>query len=318
MRLESMQSFVAIVVTLNVLTLNAGFGMAAPPVIGTAVAMGPFRVDNSTVTGNATLFEGVTVETGTTGSSMELSNGARISLASGSKGKFFGDRMVLERGEGQFHKGTGFRLEALGLTIQPETGSSSARVVLAGSTQVRAMAVTGSFRVLNAQGVLVANLFPGRALAFEPQVSSTASKLTGMLQKKGSHYLLTDETANVVVEVAGPGLAKEVGNRVQVTGSMDPAATPVQEATQFIRVTSVVHLGTTGAAAAAATGKGAASGGAAPAGAVGTAAGGSTGVALSTTTIAIIGGVAAAGLVGGLAAAGDLSSKGGTAVDISR
>jgi hypothetical protein len=122
---------------------------------------------------------------------------------------------------------------------------------------------------------------------------------------RGVHYLLTDETTNVVVELGGPGLEKEKGNRVEVTGAMDPTATPVSDASEFIRITSVKRLGKgcpagSGAAAAAGAGGSAAKTGGNPPGHTG----------LSTTTlVAIIGGVAAAAVVGGLAATGKLTGS---------
>jgi hypothetical protein len=201
----------------------------------------------------------------------------------------------------------------LGLIIKPETGNTSGRVVLPGGGKVRVAALTGSFRVLNSRGTLVANLATGAALDFEPQVSSASgiSKVTGVLRKKNGHLLLTDETTNVTVEVAGPGLEKEAGNRVELTGSMDAAATPVPEASQYIRVSQIRRIG-----------KGAVDrGGAAPAGAAAPSAGAATAggiAAWSAGTIAIIGGVAAAATLGGLAAADKFPGQSGAASPVSR
>lgn len=293
MKLASGQSILAAAVALN-FGVGGTMGIAAPPAIGTVLATGSFRLDNATVRGNATLFEGATIETAETGSSMELSSGARVTLSPESKGRFFGDHVVLERGQGRLDKTAGFHIEARGLTIQPETGNATGRVLLA-STRVQVAALTGSFRVLNASGMVVAKLPPGLTLAFEPQISSRPTKLMGRLQIKNGHYLLTDETTNVTVELFGPGLAKEVGHRVEVTGSLDPTVTPVSDASEFIRVTGVRPAPVSGAA---------------PAGS----AGGSSGAAISGTAIAIIGGVAAAAVVGGLAATGGLPGQGTSAV----
>ena len=287
---------------MSVIMLASG----AVPVIGTVVAKGTFRLDDATVTGNATLFEGATIETRIAASRMELATGARVSLGADSKAKFYGDHMILEKGEGRLEKAESFRFEARGLIIQPETGNASARVALTGGARVQLAALSGSFRVLNSHGVLVANLASGHALELEPQASNTASKLTGTLRKVGGHYLLTDETTNVTVELAGPGLSKEVGNRIEVSGQMDPSAAPVTDASQFIRVTSLKHLGkgTPAETGAAAAGKG---------GAGGAATVGGHGLALPAT-IAIIGGVAAAATLGGLAAAGKLPGQGSSTV----
>ena len=311
MKLDRVESAIAAMMSLIMMFATGGAQMGelasgAVPVIGTVVAKGAFRLDNATVTGNATFFEGATIETKSAESRMELSSGARVWLSTESKARFYGDHMILEKGEGQLQKAAGFRFEARGLTIQPETGNASARVALAGGARVELAALAGSFRVLNARGVLVANVSAGRTLALEPQAADTTTKLTGTLSKVGGHYLLTDETTNVTVELAGPGLGKEVGNRVAITGAMDPTATPVTDASQFIRVTSLQHLGkgAAGSSGAAAAGKGGAAGGAA---------GGGGGMAISATTIAIIGGVAAAATLGGLAAAGKLPGQGSSA-----
>jgi hypothetical protein len=294
LRLATVQSTLAALIALNLAVASA-----AAPVIGTVKADGQFRIDNSAVRSNATLFEGSLVETGSAVSKMDLVGGARITLGASSKGRFFGDRLVLEKGIGQMDQAENFRFETRGLTIQPETQKSSARVALAGAARVEVAALTGSFRVLNERGVLVANIAAGRSMEFEQQPASTPSKLAGCLVMRGVHFVLTDETTNVVVELGGPGLEKEKGNRVEITGSMDPSATPVSDASQFIRVATVKRLGKgcvgSGAAAAAGAGGGAAGG-----------------AAISTTTIAIIGGVAAAATVGGLAAAGKLTSSSGS------
>jgi hypothetical protein len=306
------QAVSLIAVSLIVVSLNRV--LAASPVIGTAVARGTFRVDNATVTGNATLEEGTVVETTQSSSSLDLSSGARLVLGSSSRGKLYGDHMVLERGESRLERGATYWLEARGLVIKPETGTTTGRVALGGAGRVQVAVWTGSFRVLNARGVLVANLATGSALDFEPQVSSSGdlSKMTGVLVKKGGHLLLTDETTHVTVEVAGAGLEKETGNRVELSGWMDPAATPAGDATQYIRVSQIKRLG-----------KGVAlgHGGAAPAGTGGAAAGGATagGLAgISVGTVAIIGGVAAAATLVGLAAANQLPGQGSAAPPVSR
>jgi hypothetical protein len=306
-RLATVQSVTAAVMALT-LGMGLGTAVAAPPVIGTPaigriVAKGAFRVDHSTVTGNATLFEGATIESGIDRPAMEFASGAKLSLGAESKVRVFGDHMVLERGQSRLDKAAGFRVEARGLTIQPETGNATGRVELAGASRVQVAALTGSFRVLNARGMVVAKIPTGIVLAFEPQAAAGPARITGRLVNKGGHYLLTDETTNVTVEVAGANLARLVGQRVEVTGSMDPTATPVSDASQFIRVDNVKLLSGAGTAAAG-------SGGAA------SAAGGLSGLAISGTTIAIIGGVAAAAVVGGLAASGGLS--GGATTPVSR
>jgi hypothetical protein len=281
------------------LAVNLGWVMAAPPVIGTVLAKGGFHLDGSTVMGNGTLFEGSTLETQQAGSSIQLSSGARLSLGAASRGKLYGDHILLERGETRLENGTGFRLVALGLTIRPERGTSTGRVVLEGNTRVRVTAFTGSFRVLNIRGVLVANLAAGAALAFEPQAAgATSTRITGVLKQQDGHFMVTDEVTKVNVEVTGPDLAAQVGQRVEITGTMDSAATPVSGASQVIRVTQIRSLPKAGPGGTAAAGSG----------------GGASAAGISVGVIAIVGGVAAAAVLGGLAAAGGLPGQGDPSV----
>src|SRR5262249_48848285 len=115
---------------------------------------------------------------------------------------------------------------------------------------------------------------------------------------------------NVTVELAGAGLEKETGNRVEISGATDAAAAPVTDASQLIRVSSVKRVG---------KGCGAGKSSAAAAAGVGGAAGAGVGaLAISATALAVIGGVAVAATVGGLAAAGKLPGHGSSGTPISR
>ncbi len=294
MKLQMLKSVLAIA-----MSLHLGLASAASPAIGTVIAKGAFRVDSATVNGNATLFEGSMIETSTVPSSVQLNTGARVSLGASSRGRLFGDRMVLEKGNLDLENSAGFKLVALGLTIQPERGASSGRVFLENGHRVRVAASGGSLRVLNASGQLIANMAPGVAMAFEPQPSSNMTRVTGVIQKKGEHYILTDEITKVTVELRGNEVAQYVGKHVEVTGTMDSGATPVSDASQVVQAKEIHTDGKSKSVAAAA-----ATGGAAGAGGAGAA----TGIAVST--VAIVGGVAAAATVGGLAASDALPGQG--------
>jgi hypothetical protein len=295
--------------------LYAALGGAAAPVIGTVTAAGAFRIEKSTITGNATLMEGATIETQADASSIVLPGRARVTLFPDSKARFFGDRVILEKGAGRLERATGFRLETLGLTVQPGGGSAVARVTLVGTGKVQVAALNGQFRVLNARGLLVANVLPGKALDFEPLAASGPTKVTGYLLNRSGHWVLTDETTHVTVELEGPGLAAKVGQRVMVTGAMDPTVTPISDAAHFVRVAKIEAQNGAPPAGSGGQDTGAAGQpptGTAPAGVGGASGtGGPAGAAARTgiggTTIAIVAGVAVAAVVGGLAATGTLS-----------
>ena len=312
LKLDTVQSVLALACAANLICAsNVNFALAATPAIGTVVAKGSFRVDDATVAGNATLFEGTTVETHGAGSSLDLLSGARLLLAAESKGRIFSDRLILEKGSGQIEKGVALGVEARGLTVRTETAEGSARILLAGTARVQVAAMSGSVRVLNSQGSLVASIRPGNALEFAFQASGEPWKLTGCLRAVPGHYLITDEVTNVTVEVSGSGLDKEAGNRVEVTGANDSTATPVSGVTQYIRVSGVKRLGKNCVV----PDKAAAAGAGGGSGKAGGAAGGAK-AGIGIATIAVIGGVAAAAVIGGLAASGSLS--GSSAASVSR
>ena len=161
-------------------------------------------------------------------------------------------------------------------------------------------ALQGRSHVTNARGMLVANLTPGIALEFEPQVegADAASKLKGILRRQAGKFLLTDETTNVTVELRGSGLSSKVGKRVEVTGQLAAGSVAVEPATQVINVQTI-----TLAAAVAVAGPGAGTAGAASAA-------GATAAGIGAGTVAIVGGVAAAGTVAGLGITGSLPGQG--------
>ncbi len=289
---------------LGALNLALGAAVAAPAVIGTVTASGSFRLNGDTVMANGTLTEGAVIENGLGSLSVRLAGGARLSLSAGSRGKLYSDRILLSKGEALLQRGFGFDVEVLGLSIRPESATSTGRIDLLGTKQVRVAALTGSFRVVNALGVLVANVAAGSALAFEPQTPTVAAvtHITGTLTQQSGHFLLTDQVTHVTVEVTGQGLQAQVGQIVQVIGTLNTSATPVAGASQVIAVTSVQTIGTAAGGAAAGS-----TGGAAAAGAGGASAG--AGIGIGVTTIAIVGGVAAAATLGGLAASGALPGQ---------
>ena len=265
--------------------------------IGVATAGGSFQANSLRVTGNTTLFDGSVIETGAAASRLRLNNGTQVLLATESRAKVYQGRLVLEKGGGQLQSSALYPLEARGLRIASASPDTVARVRLTGDSQVLVAALKGSVRVSNSTGVLVASLEPGTALNFDPQAGAAGpTRASGCLLLKEGKYLLTDETTHVTLQLQGAGLEKEAGNRVEITGAVDPAAPAMAGATQLINVHAVTRKG-----------KGCSSLNTAktpaPVPAAGTISGASR---FSGTTVAIVGGVAAAAAIGGLAATGTI------------
>jgi hypothetical protein len=316
-----------LLVAASILMVSGTIGRlaAASAPIGMAVANGSFLVDHSRVWGNSTLFDGSIIETATAASDIQLTGGVAMRLAADSRAVVFQRKLVLESGYGQLQSSTPFEMEARSLRISTVAGDSLARIRLEGERRVTVGALRGQVRVMNQAGLLVASLEAGRSLDFEPQAAGAAAptRASGCLVAKSGKLAIVEQTTNLLLEVQGPGLDKELGNRVEVTGIADSGTATVRGATQLIKVAGFKELskggcasiakrvGATTAAAGSATAvAGAAAGGGAAAGAGAAAAGaGAAAAGIGAGTIAVIGGVAAAATVGGLAAVGSLPGQ---------
>ena len=300
---------------------------AMGPAIGMAVADGGIQIDHSRVWGNTTLFDGSLIETSTAPSRLRWNSGVEIRLSADTRAIVYQRRLVLEAGYGQLESAADFEVEARSLRISAATRESVARIKLEGGRKVIVAAVRGSVQVRNASGLLVANVDAGRSLDLEPQVAGAAAptRVSGCLLSKSGKIILVEQTTNVVLELEGPGLDKEIGNHVEISGAPLNQPPSVPDASQLIRVAALKQVSkggcsTTarkvGAVAVAASGA-AASGGAAGTGAAGAAGAASAG-GIGVATIAVVGGVAVAATVGGLAAVGDLPGQGGSQPSASR
>lgn len=229
-----------------ILAGSLSVSQAAGPAIGIVVAKGSFQLDGSSVSGNATLFGGATIETEQASSRLQFKSGARVELAPQSRAKIFGDHLTLEKGVGELASAAyqaAYQIEAQTLRIEANEPRTFARVQIEDAKTVLVTAVNGPVHVYNEIGLLVANVMPGDALSFEPQAGSpTASERSGCLLRSktdNSKFILIDQVANVMVEVRGEGLAEQVGNQVKISGTAFRSAVPVAGAAQVVQANSV-------------------------------------------------------------------------------
>jgi hypothetical protein len=215
----SVQSLIALT-----LVANLSLGMAAAPAVGIATARGSFTIDDSSIAGNATLFEGNHIETGRISSPLQLNNGARMQLAAESRGIVYRDRLVLEKGMGRVENAGTFQVEANSLRIAPAS-EAAAQVSLRPSGMVEVAALNGPVRVTASNGMLLASLQAGKTIDFTPEATpgpAAPTTVTGCLESSGGKFLLTEEASLVRFEMTGTGLEKEVGHRVQISGMVNP------------------------------------------------------------------------------------------------
>ena len=188
----------------------------AAPAIGIVTASGHFNVEGSQVWGNATLFDGTTVETTAASSELALRNGVKIQLGADSRARIWENRLLLERGVAQLAAPASFDAQV----------SSQAKLIRA------------PFRG------------PLRGGALQAAQAQTAH--TGCMVYKDGRFLVQDQTTQEVIEVSGRDLAANVGNRVEVRGGVSriPATAP---ATSAINAASVALVAQGGCLSVAAT-----------------------------------------------------------------
>jgi len=171
----------------------------AAPAIGIITASGHFSVEGSQVWGNATLFDGTTVETSSASSELALRNGVKVQLSAGSRARIWQNRLVLEKGVAQLAAPAAFE----------------ARVF------TQAKLIRAPFR-----GRVALQVTPGQIVR------------TGCMVYKDGRFLLQDQTTQEVTELAGPDLAANVGNRVEARGAAS-TTTAVAPATGVMNVASI-------------------------------------------------------------------------------
>lgn len=223
----------------SVLTASA---LAASRPIGIITASGHFTLDRSQVWGNATLFTGEKVETDTASSQATLRNGVTIQLSSASSASVSENRLTLWKGVGQVAAPESYEIEAGGLAIRSVSGPGRLRVGWSPGGQIEVSALAGSARVTSAgTGAVLASIPAGRRMNFAMQAAAGGMiTRTGCLLYKDGHFLMQDQNTQEVVELLGPNLAENLGNRVTVTGTASSARPTLNIATSLVNVTNVV------------------------------------------------------------------------------
>lgn len=138
---------------------------AAPSAVGLAIAKSSIRVDTSTVTGNATLLSGNVVES--VGGTSELHlRGGSVVMDTNSRVKVYENRTELQSGKIQL-QGSQLQADSGQIRVMADPGAEA--ILERKNSSVVVGSLRGAVRVVNHEGVLLASLNPGNALAFEDQ-----------------------------------------------------------------------------------------------------------------------------------------------------
>lgn len=224
---------------LALLSLTA-YAAAGTTALGTASTRGGMRVDGYAVQGNATVFDGSVVETQDVSAVLRVAHGVDLTLSKSSRGTVYSNHFVLQRGETEVAAPASYALEANGLHVTASQPNSLGIVAVTPKNAVEVAALNGSFEVRDGQGLLLSNVLPGRGLSFAllastaPQAGTAPYYVStiGMLDFENGHYYLTSNES-VKYELVGSGLQKFVGDKVVVSGNLQPISESAPEPGQM-------------------------------------------------------------------------------------
>jgi hypothetical protein len=193
--------------------------------IGVATSKGRFLVNQAPVAGQTSLIEGATIETERAPSEVRLFGGAALRLGALSRGRAHRDRFVLERGEGQLDRSSGYRLEAGTIRILP---AQSARVRVTDSGMVEVAALAAPVQVTEATGALLATVSPGMALQFQAQPAGATAPyvVSGCVREADGRYWIEDPALGIRIPLEGDNLKAYVGRPVEIQGTRDASPDP--------------------------------------------------------------------------------------------
>jgi len=227
-------------VTICLIVIMVGTAMTAlgvSGVIGVAVSNGKMEVNRSEVTGNANLSDGAMLRSITEPLRIQWSGGGSAALGPHSAAQVYGDRLVLQAGQGVV--GTpAVRAVAKGYEVQAEAQSQAQLALHDGMLQVAAL--SGTVKVRGADGMMLARVSAGQALDFVADSSAGGvSTMRGTLRGQDGRFFLKDELTNLDVEVRGASLQPSVGRLVEVSGKAAPSADRQSQVIEMARLTTL-------------------------------------------------------------------------------
>lgn len=216
------------------------YSAAATVSIGTVSARGDMRVDNHAVKSNATLFDGSVVETSQASADLRLNKGVEITMSAASRGTLYSDHLVLQQGQSEVTSSGSYQLQAVGLNIVPNGPHSRGVVSVKSANTIEVASLNGTVGVSNGQGVVLANILPGRSLTFAMQAGANPAEFSGVglvSFDNGTYYLITDGNVKYVLTCKDPH--SFVGDKVVITGTLQSAAAGASGGTLCVKTMDI-------------------------------------------------------------------------------
>lgn len=153
--------------------LSAAPVVAANASIGVATAVTSFSVDNSTVTGNANVFDGTELQTTIAPSDVRLRNGVDVRLATRSAGTVFDDHVVLRQGAVRVTNFGSYAVKASQLQIEADSPETQAVVRMTGK-KIEVASLGGTLRVTDG-GAMLTRVAAGTKMFFQSNPAQTGA-----------------------------------------------------------------------------------------------------------------------------------------------
>jgi len=214
--------------------------LGAAGILGFVYANGTYRIDGSTVRGNATVFDGSILETQESPARLQFGDGTHLWLASGSSVKFSPQVTTLLRGLVQLQGGEDHALSAGAIKVTPGP-DSIVRIMLESSGGAVVMPLGGIAKVSNARGIPVGNLAAGQAVRFAAYEGAAAAvESSGCIERRSDGFALTDSITNLTFQLEGRDLDKAAGKHIHLLGVWEPSR---RNGRPGVRVTAIEYLG---------------------------------------------------------------------------
>ena len=194
------------------------------------------------------------METGQASADLRLGKGTEITMSRDTSGTVYSDHLVLQHGRGELAATSSFRLDANGLHITPLSSGSRGLVSVPDGKTVEVAALTGSFGIVDADGKMLGNVVPGKALHLalqagpdgpgSPAATGTTFSGAGMVSEdsRGNFYIYIAAEGKFY-QITGDNLAGFVGKSVTVTGTVVAGSTPAGGAVEVVSISQIKFPG---------------------------------------------------------------------------
>jgi len=167
-----------------------------------------------------------------------------VHLAAGSSARIWSSHLNLEAGSGQVTAPGKFEIGAGEVNVT--TGGARLLIALAEPKLLQIAALSGTARVMDARGQLLGSIAAGSNRSFGNFALMQALTRAGCLVYKDGSFLLQVDDSPEVLQLQGPDLAANVGNRVELTGTRATTPATVAPASSVLVVSSVAPRSTGG------------------------------------------------------------------------